>query len=122
MKPHRLGREHHRGGHRRTEVVTRRVVGCGRHRVEGRSQSATENRCPGSAARANVSELVVPGCTTEAGPVAATPAGCAADRGAAVLVVGSRGRSASRELLLGSVVRAVLHTAHRPVLVVPGRR
>ncbi|WP_353988710.1 universal stress protein [Ruicaihuangia caeni] len=43
----------------------------------------------------------------------------ATKRGAAAIVVGSRGRSASRELLLGSVAKAVLHHAHRPVLVVP---
>jgi nucleotide-binding universal stress UspA family protein len=39
-----------------------------------------------------------------------------------VLAVGSRGRSAGRELLLGSVAREALHCAHRPVLVVPTRR
>lgn len=44
----------------------------------------------------------------------------AAARDAAVIVVGSRGRSARREILLGSVAMAVLHHAHRPVLVVPG--
>jgi len=43
----------------------------------------------------------------------------ALDLGAAVLVVGSRGRSAGREVLLGSVAMAVLHHAHHPVLVVP---
>ena len=43
----------------------------------------------------------------------------AAARGAGVVVVGSRGRSMIREALLGSVARAVLHHAHRPVLVVP---
>jgi nucleotide-binding universal stress UspA family protein len=43
----------------------------------------------------------------------------AAARGAGVIVVGSRGRSMMREALLGSVARAVLHHAHRPVLVVP---
>lgn len=53
---------------------------------------------------------------------AATLAECAADRGAAVIVVGSRGLSASRELLLGSVAKALLHHAHRPVLVVPAPR
>lgn len=42
-------------------------------------------------------------------------------RDAAVLVVGSRGRSARQEVLLGSVAKAVLHHAHRPVLVVPSR-
>ena len=53
---------------------------------------------------------------------AATLAECAADRAAGVIVVGSRGRSASREVTLGGVARAVLHCAHRPVLVVPGQR
>ena len=38
---------------------------------------------------------------------------------AAVLVVGSRGRSAVQEILLGSVAMAVLHHAYRPVMVVP---
>jgi nucleotide-binding universal stress UspA family protein len=45
----------------------------------------------------------------------------AADAGAAAIVVGSRGRSAVRELLLGSVAMAVLHAARGPVLVVPTR-
>lgn len=43
----------------------------------------------------------------------------ASERAAAVLVVGSRGQSGGRELLLGSVAKAVLHHAHRPVLIVP---
>ena len=43
----------------------------------------------------------------------------AARRDAALIVVGSRGRSAPREIMLGSVAMAVLHHAHRPVLVVP---
>lgn len=44
---------------------------------------------------------------------------CANERDAAVLVVGSRGHSAVREILLGSVAMATLHHAHRPVMVVP---
>jgi nucleotide-binding universal stress UspA family protein len=51
--------------------------------------------------------------------VADALAACARQREAAVLVVGSRGRSAAREILLGSVARAALHHAHRPVIVVP---
>lgn len=51
--------------------------------------------------------------------VADALAGCAATRAAGVIVVGSRGQSAFREILLGSVAMAVLHHAHRPVLVVP---
>ena len=44
----------------------------------------------------------------------------ASDHDAALLVVGSRGRSAIDEIVLGSVAVATLHHAHRPVLVVPG--
>ena len=54
--------------------------------------------------------------------IAATLSEYAAERAAAVLVVGSRGRSRSRELLLGTVAKAVLHHAHQPVLVVPAAR
>lgn len=43
----------------------------------------------------------------------------ASDAGAAVIVVGSRGRSAMREILLGSAAMATLHHAERPVMVVP---
>jgi nucleotide-binding universal stress UspA family protein len=50
---------------------------------------------------------------------AETLAALAAQRGAAALVVGSRGRSPVREMLLGSVAKATLHHAQRPVLVVP---
>jgi nucleotide-binding universal stress UspA family protein len=51
--------------------------------------------------------------------VAGALAGCARDHAAAVLVVGSRGRSAVEEILLGSVAMATLHHAYRPVLVAP---
>ena len=54
--------------------------------------------------------------------VADSLAAFAADRGAAVIVVGSRGRSAHRQILLGSVAMATLHHAHRAVLVVPDRQ
>jgi nucleotide-binding universal stress UspA family protein len=43
----------------------------------------------------------------------------AAERAAALIVVGSRGRSAWREILLGSVAMAVLRRAEQPVLAVP---
>jgi nucleotide-binding universal stress UspA family protein len=43
----------------------------------------------------------------------------AAGQRAAAIVVGSRGRTALREILLGSVAMATLHHAHRPVLVAP---
>ncbi len=43
----------------------------------------------------------------------------ARDHNAGVVVVGSRGRSAAREILLGSVAMGTLHHCHRPVMVVP---
>jgi nucleotide-binding universal stress UspA family protein len=51
--------------------------------------------------------------------VAERLAAFAAERDAAAVVVGSRGRSTAREILLGSVAKAMLHHAERPVLVVP---
>lgn len=43
------------------------------------------------------------------------------DEGAAMVVVGSRGRSAVREIILGSVAMGIVHHSHRPVMVVPNR-
>jgi nucleotide-binding universal stress UspA family protein len=56
---------------------------------------------------------------TAARTVAETLSEHARRRQAALLVVGSRGRSTVRETLLGSVAVSTLHQAHRPVLVVP---
>ena len=54
-----------------------------------------------------------------AGATADALVAAADDRGAAAIVVGSRGCSAVRRVLLGSVARSVLHASHRPVMVVP---
>lgn len=43
------------------------------------------------------------------------------DNDAAAIVVGSRGRSAAREIVLGSAAMNTLHHSHRPVMVVPNR-
>ncbi|MGC4895379.1 universal stress protein [Micromonospora sp. DT31] len=43
----------------------------------------------------------------------------ATEHRASAVVVGSRGRTAVRKILLGSVAMATLHRAHRPVMVVP---
>ncbi len=70
-------------------------------------------------------ELVTVRCPRRAGrprATAATLADEAARRGAAVVTVGSRGRGGARDTLVGHVARALLHSAHRPVLVVPTRR
>ncbi|MEJ2863802.1 universal stress protein [Actinomycetospora flava] len=61
------------------------------------------SRAPGGSARAVAAAL-----DTEA-----------ADHDAGVVVVGARGRSALRDLVVGSTAMAVLHHVHRPVLVVP---
>jgi nucleotide-binding universal stress UspA family protein len=53
--------------------------------------------------------------------VAGALTGLAAEQRAAAVVVGSRGRPALREILLGSVAMATLHHCPRPVVVVPGR-
>jgi hypothetical protein len=53
--------------------------------------------------------------------VAASLVAAADEHEAAVVVVGSRGRSAAREILLGSVAMSALHHSHRPVMVVPNR-
>jgi nucleotide-binding universal stress UspA family protein len=67
-----------------------------------------------------VTRLLVPaGRGTPGRSVAGALAECARSRDAAVLVVGSRGRSAVKEIVLGSVAMATLHHAYRPVLVAP---
>ena len=77
-----------------------------------------------SASPVEGTELVTVRCSGRPGKprvTASTLADEAARRGAAVLVVGSRGRGGTRETLVGHVTRALLHCAHRPVLVVPSR-
>ena len=74
---------------------------------------------PGPAGHRYV-EARVHGTHAESGrAVAEALAREAAAQRAAAVVVGSRGRSAAREILLGSVAMATLHHAFRPVLVVP---
>ncbi|WP_432971390.1 universal stress protein [Dactylosporangium sp. CA-233914] len=76
---------------------------------------------PSPAAGAEVTRLYLPsGHGPHGRAIAESLAGCARSRSAALLVVGSRGRSAVRKILLGSVAMAVLHHAGLPVLVVPG--
>jgi nucleotide-binding universal stress UspA family protein len=60
------------------------------------------------------------GAFTSARAIAGALARLAAADGAALIVVGSRGRSVHREALLGSVAKTVLHHAGMPVMVVPG--
>jgi nucleotide-binding universal stress UspA family protein len=46
-------------------------------------------------------------------------AGLAADRGAAVIVAGSRGRRGVASAILGSVSSGLVHNAETPALIVP---
>ncbi len=68
---------------------------------------------------AEIVQLQPRGVTSSGRAVAEALADHARQIDAAAIVVGSRGRAAHRELLLGSVAMATLHHAHRPVLVVP---
>ena len=43
----------------------------------------------------------------------------AADEGADLIVVGTRGHSGAAGVLLGGVTQRLLHLAHRPVLAIP---
>ncbi|EXG82476.1 universal stress protein [Cryptosporangium arvum] len=71
---------------------------------------------------ADVTTLALPGRIGPQGRVVAEALSEAARAaGAAVIVVGSRGRSTVREMFLGSVAMATLHHAHRPVLVAAHR-
>lgn len=56
----------------------------------------------------------------QGGPHFSAIVGCADELDAAVIVVGSRGRSALAAAMLGSVSTGVLHHTRRPVLVVRG--
>ena len=42
--------------------------------------------------------------------------------GATLIVMGTHGKSASRQFFLGSVAQAVVQAADRPVLIIPGKR
>ncbi|WP_018657467.1 universal stress protein [Actinomadura flavalba] len=55
------------------------------------------------------------------GPTWAAIVDVAAEVDASVIVMGSRGLSAARSVLLGSVSDRVLHHANRPMLIVPNR-
>jgi nucleotide-binding universal stress UspA family protein len=87
------------------------------HPVSVGDTSADE---PGPAGREVVRLHTAQDRGASARTVADVLVGFARERKAALVVVGSRGRSVIREMVLGSVAVATLHRAYRPVLVVPG--
>ena len=80
-----------------------------------------EDAAPAAPEGARTAVLAPLGVSENARAIADALVRHAQEAGAAVIVVGSRGRSAIREILLGSVAIAVLHHADRPVMVVPAR-
>ena len=78
------------------------------------------DRNPPPASGHNVISLAAEGRhATAVRTVAETLSAHARRRRAALIVLGSRGRSTVRETPLGSVAGSTLHHAHRPVMVVP---
>jgi nucleotide-binding universal stress UspA family protein len=73
----------------------------------------------GAGADAGTAETVILDAARGPRAIADALAGFAAERNAAVIVTGSRGRSAWRKTILGSVAMTVLRQADRPVLTVP---
>jgi nucleotide-binding universal stress UspA family protein len=82
---------------------------------EGCKRTAAEG-----ADRAKAAGFEAEGAAIEAdGPVWDTLLQCADAHDAAMVVLGSRGRSGLKSIFLGSVSHGVASHAHRPVLIVP---
>ncbi|EUA14380.1 universal stress family protein [Mycobacterium kansasii 732] len=76
---------------------------------------------PSGAVAADVLRLTVNrGHGLRARAVSEALVAAADDHNAALVVVGSRGRSGARDVVLGSVAVGTVHHSHRPVMVVPG--
>jgi nucleotide-binding universal stress UspA family protein len=83
-------------------------------------QEATEQMAADGAERAQAAGLRATAVAAEAEHGVATAIIDAADEhDAALVVMGTRGNTGIRSLLLGSVSHSVAHHAHRPLLIVP---
>jgi hypothetical protein len=66
--------------------------------------------------------LRAPRITNRNGDIAAAVLAIASGVDAALIAIGTRGLGGVKSLVMGSVSRAVLHHADRPVLVIPSAR
>ncbi len=98
--------------------------GAGAYADDGRTNAALQKAALDTASdgarRAAAAGLVAqPRIVNRRDEIAADILAVAGDLGAEVIVLGTRGRGSVKSVILGSVARAVLHHADRPVLVVP---
>jgi nucleotide-binding universal stress UspA family protein len=82
-------------------------------------QAALETAAAGVRRAAGAGLVAQPRVVNRDDDIAAVILAEAADLGASVIVLGTRGLGSVKSLMLGSVSRAVLHHADRAVLVVP---
>jgi nucleotide-binding universal stress UspA family protein len=82
-------------------------------------QGALDTAAAGVLRAAAAGLIAQPRVVNREGDIAALILAEAADLGAGVIVLGTRGRGGVKSLMLGSVSHAVLHHADRAVLVVP---
>lgn len=88
--------------------------------IDGSSQQSAGERANEGAKLATAAGLTAAGKSLVVeSTIAAAILGVAAEADAAVVVLGSRGYTGVKSLMLGSVSSHVLHHADRPVLVVP---
>ncbi len=88
--------------------------------VDATTGNATRDLAAEGAELANAAGLnAEPEAVEAAGSVWQAILGCADSRGAVAIVMGSRGLTGIKSILLGSVSSNVVHHARRPTLVVP---
>lgn len=109
-----------------SEVIARTGAGLGAapldfEDIDRASEEAARERADEGAALARVAGLEAhPQVAQQESTAWATIIDQADDLGADAIVLGSRGLTGMKSLLLGSVSHAVLQHADRPVIVVPG--
>ena len=88
--------------------------------IDARSEKAAAARATEGSARANAAGLVAsPLAERHSGAIANAILTAAESFDADAIVMGTRGLSGVKSLLLGSVSNAVVHHSKRPVIVVP---